>query len=82
MKKLFNQLKTICDLPLFDGNLERFCAIGDENGLFICINNKIKDWFPTNDTAFPSEFEVLIVEKEKKHRVVYKDETIQLLKTT
>ncbi|MBB3698572.1 hypothetical protein KMW28_15550 [Flammeovirga yaeyamensis] len=38
-----------CNLPIYDGNMDRFCAIGDEYGLFICIDNEKKtEWFPTD----------------------------------
>ncbi|WKK67068.1 VOC family protein [Lutimonas zeaxanthinifaciens] len=54
----FNKLNEISNLEQFDGGLERFCAIGDENGLFICINKNKKDWYPTGDKAHSSEFEI------------------------
>jgi catechol-2,3-dioxygenase len=51
-------------LEIYDGDFDRFCAIGDENGLFICVNPKLKDsWFPTHDKPYASDFSVNIVDK-------------------
>lgn len=52
----FNEIKAIKDLSVYDGNFERFCAAGDENGLFIIIDRNKKRWFPCNDYAYTSDF--------------------------
>lgn len=54
----FKALRQLSDIEKYDGSLERFCAIGDENGLFICINKQLKAWFPTGDPAHSSAFEI------------------------
>jgi catechol-2,3-dioxygenase len=69
----FKQLKSLTGIEIFDGGFERFCAIGDENGLFICINKKVKYWYPTNDKAFSSEFEIRLLEKGNEYRIAYKN---------
>jgi catechol-2,3-dioxygenase len=73
----FKQLKGLTGIEIFDGGFERFCAIGDENGLFICINKKVKYWYPTNDKAFSSEFEIRLLEKGNEYRIAYKNEKIK-----
>ena len=77
IEKEFIQLNRIMGIKIFDGGFERFCAIGDENGLFICINKKEKDWFPTNDKAFSSDFEIRLVEKGNEYRIEYINEKIE-----
>ena len=42
--------------PIYDGTLQRFAAIGDEEGLFIIVNHN-KKWMPTNDLAQLIDFE-------------------------
>jgi len=37
---------------------DRFCAVGDENGLFIVVNNELKKWFPTGDLIEQSDFKI------------------------
>ena len=69
----YNSLKKIVTLPIFDGGFERFCAIGDENGLFICINKRERLWFPTNDKAYSSEFEILLTENNNDYKLEFKD---------
>ncbi len=79
IEKEFNHLRNLTGVEIFDGGFERFCAIGDENGLFICINKKERVWFPTNDKAFSSEFEIRLIEKGKEYRIDYKNEEIKAL---
>ena len=80
IEKEFNQLRSLTGIEMFDGNFERFCAIGDENGLFICINKELKDWFPTNDKAFSSDFEIKLIVKGTEHIVAYESEKLKAVK--
>lgn len=73
----FTQLNSLTGIEIFDGGFERFCAIGDEKGLFICINKNIKDWFPTNDKAFSSDFKIKFVEKGKEYQIEYINEELK-----
>ncbi|MCH2230616.1 MAG: VOC family protein [Crocinitomicaceae bacterium] len=53
--KLINQLS----LPQYSGDVSRFCSIGNEEGLFICLNKEIKDfWYPTNEKTYSVDFEI------------------------
>lgn len=54
----FDQLQEGCGLKKFDGDFKRFCAVGEPSGLIITINKNKKDWFPTNDKAYSSPFEL------------------------
>lgn len=54
----YRQLQKLSDFAIFDGSFDQFCAVGDEQGLFILINKHRKDWFPTGDKAFSSDFEI------------------------
>ncbi|MGB8375279.1 MAG: VOC family protein [Salegentibacter sp.] len=65
IQEKFDFLQRNCSLEIFDGSFERFCAIGDPQGLFITINKNMKDWFPTGDKAFSSDFEIEFTHKEK-----------------
>jgi catechol-2,3-dioxygenase len=46
-------------LEKYDCDLERFCAVGDEYGLFIVVNYYLKKWLPLMDEALPFPFEIL-----------------------
>jgi len=79
IEKEFNQLNTLTGIEIYHGGFEQFCAIGDENGLFICINKTVRDWFPIGDQAFSSDFEIILTEKGKEYRIAYKNERIKVL---
>ena len=57
IKPVYEAINNIKPIPIFDGSFERFCALGNDEGLFILINKTIKKWYPTNDDeAFTSDF--------------------------
>ena len=49
------------------------------SGLFICVDKNTKNWFPTNDKARPSDFEVLINQNDKEFAIEYKNEKLNLV---
>ena len=51
-------MNEIESIQKFSGDFERFCAVGDDNGLFILVNNKLKKWFPTGDLIEQSDFKI------------------------
>ena len=53
---VYHQINTIKPIPIFDGDFERFCALGNNEGLFIIIDKNKKTWFPTMEEAFTSDF--------------------------
>lgn len=76
----YKALDSIMPIKKYYGNFERFCALGDENGLFICINKNLKTWYPTNDIAYSSEFEINVSTKGKEYQLEFKHETIGIRK--
>ncbi len=74
----FAQLNTQLGLERYDGNMEQFGAVGDENGLFICINRHKKTWYPTGDKAYPSGFELLVAHKGSEFLVSYQKGTLKI----
>lgn len=56
IKLIYDSINTIKNIDIYDGSFERFCAIGNEEGLFILVNNNIKRWFPTDDEIYLSDF--------------------------
>ncbi|MBJ2174722.1 VOC family protein [Aureibaculum sp. A20] len=80
IEKIYTQLHKLTNIKIYDGSFDRFCAIGDEHGLFICINPKVKDWFPTQDKAFASAFEIMVVEQGKEYCMKYENEALNLLR--
>ena len=55
---LYKQLNEEYGLEKYDCDLKRFCAVGNEYGLFIVVNYKLKKWLPAMDEALPFPFEI------------------------
>ena len=72
--KEYQILKSITGIGIYSGSIERFCAVGDETGLFILINKGIKKWFPTMDLAMSSDFKIRFSEKGKEYVFTYENE--------
>ena len=77
IRKKYDMLHELCGIGIHDGNFERFCAMGDPNGLFICIDKNVKDWFPTNDKAYSSEFELTFIEQGAEYRVAFRQNDLR-----
>ncbi len=77
IKTTFNALNKISNVQKFDGGFERFLAIGDENGLFICINKNARDWYPKDDKAYSSAFEIKFEENGKQFELEFLNEEIK-----
>ena len=78
IEKEYKALKRAVELPIYSGSLERFCAVGDDNGLFIIINQKLKqEWFPTNDKAISSDFMIKFEEMGNVYEVEFKNKNLR-----
>ena len=78
IKEKFKVLNEGLGLEVFSGTFERFCAIGAETGLFICINRKEKDWYPKNDKALSSDFSVLYEANSMKYSIDFKQDKLTI----
>lgn len=76
VEEKFQFLNTNFGLEKFTGDYERFCATGDDEGLFIIINKNIKDWIPTGDKAFASPFEIRFTIEQASFGAVFKHERL------
>jgi catechol-2,3-dioxygenase len=66
-------------LQKFSGDYTRFCATGDDEGLFIIINKEIKDWIPTGDAAFASPFEIEFSVKGASSRIAFYNDRLETI---
>lgn len=78
VEEKFRFLNTNFGIEKFSGDYERFCASGDDEGLFIIINRNEKDWIPTGDKAFASPFEISLTREQASFNAVFKNDTLQL----
>ncbi|MFK5878788.1 MAG: VOC family protein [Flavobacteriaceae bacterium] len=58
IKETVGVLNSINPIKKYSGDFERFCALGDEEGLFILANPTLKKWFPTDDEVEQSDFKI------------------------
>ena len=58
IRDIFNAIDHICPIKIYDGGLDRFCALGDEQGLFIVANTNNKTWMPTGESIKVVDFEI------------------------
>lgn len=78
VQQIYTTIRASARVEQYDGNLERFCALGDEQGLFIIINKQTKKWIPTMVEAFSSPFSIQLLDDENNEvAFYYKEDAIQ-----
>lgn len=75
----FRFLNQYFNLEVYFGSPEVFCAIGDENGLLITVDQDEKTWFPTNDSALPGDFDVKFERRGKHIELVYEEGKLSVM---
>lgn len=78
IEEKYKILKEKCGLQIFDGNFAKFCAIGQPLGLIITINKNKKDWFPTNDTAYVSDFTMKFELENRQFCIEFRKDLLQI----
>lgn len=73
IEKIFKKLNNEIGLSIYSGSFEEFCAIGDEKGLIVCVDQIKKKWFPIDDQAFVSDFEAEILNNNKLFIISYRN---------
>ena len=53
---VYQAISNIKPIPVFDGDFNRFCALGNHEGLFILIDKTVKTWHPTGEMAHTADF--------------------------
>lgn len=56
IEEVYDKLTTMRNIDIFDGGFEKFCAVGNDHGMFIIVNKTKKKWYPTNDIIYESDF--------------------------
>ena len=55
---IYRQINALCPIDIYDGSYDRFCVLGNVEGLFILVNHTKKKWYPTFEAAFPADFRI------------------------
>ncbi|WP_147679058.1 VOC family protein [Algibacter pacificus] len=53
---VYQAISNIKSIPIFDGDFNRFCALGNHEGLLILIDKTVKTWQPTGEMAHTADF--------------------------
>lgn len=81
VKTAFDFLQQEFSLKKYAGDLEKFCPIGDDEGLLITIDKDKKDWFPTDDIAYASPFVLQFEHAGKPYGLSFKNNILKTLFT-
>lgn len=71
IEAVFHFLNHHFSLEKYYGDFDIFGAIGDENGLFIVINNDKKDWFPVGDKAYDVDYEIVFSVDGQENKLTF-----------
>jgi len=80
VRSAYEQLHQKTGIEKYSGDYERFCATGDEQGLFIIVDQHNKTWYPTDKPAVPSPFELDFSQQGSKYHLSYDGKKIDLRK--
>ena len=67
----FQELNLKTGIEKHSGDYERFCAVGDEHGLFIIVDQNDKKWLPTELPAKAFPFQLEFLNDQKKYFLSY-----------
>ena len=74
LPQLCQWLEEEVGVGIFSGAPVKFCAMGGERALFICVDSQEKFWYPTQVPAGPASFSVEMLLQEKAYRLKYTEE--------
>ncbi|MEM6686157.1 MAG: hypothetical protein AAF617_10265, partial [Bacteroidota bacterium] len=55
---IYHQINAMRPIEIYDGSFDRFCVLGNAEGLFILVNNTKKKWYPTLEEALQADFQI------------------------
>lgn len=76
VKKQYDLFKSY-GLQQYSGDQDYFCAMGDEEGLFIIVDQQRKQWMPTVLPAIPAPFFIQIMQTNKAYSFHYNGRLIE-----
>ena len=79
ISQLQDQLSSAIGSVPWKGNDHRFGTHGDQEGLILLPNYKVKTtWFPTGEQINPQPFELTLEHLGKLHRITFEDEKLEI----
>lgn len=79
-RKLNAEISDKIGTEIWKGDLDRFVVNGDQEGMFLLVNNTVKDkWYPTNIFPETVNIEALINHQDQLTRVIYDDQNFKVV---
>lgn len=73
IEQTYSWMNKHLNIDVFDGDFDRFCAVGDDHGLFILVDKSKKDWFPNDDPAYEVDFKLEAEVKGQIYQLAFMD---------
>lgn len=81
IEEINNHIEATTGSQFWKGDYERFGTNGDNEGLFLLVNSRIKkSWFPTNLPTIPSTYEATIETGKGLFDIFYADQALRAIK--
>ena len=74
----YTQLHRQTGIEKYWGDFKRFCATGDEHGLFIIVDEAAKTWYPTDQRARPAPLDLEFSQGGQLYRLQYDGEQLTI----
>jgi len=79
IESVYQYLNQQTGISIYSGSFDSFCAVGNEKGLFICVDTREKDtWFPTEDKIRYSGFELDFKEGNRSYHLSFEKEKLMI----
>ena len=80
VRESFEFLHRKSGLPFYSGNCDNFCAAGDPQGLFIIVDPRNKQWYPTEMAARSFPLTLTFREREQSYVLTLEKEQLWVRK--
>lgn len=80
VKSTFKYIKNTSNLEQYFGDEEKFCVIGNDEGLLITVDKNKKTWFPTKDRSRNAAFGLRFIHENQTFQLDYNGSKIHLEK--
>lgn len=78
VRNAYEQVHRQTGIEKYSGDYSRFCATGDERGLFIIVDQAEKQWYPTKQPAIPAPLELQFSRQGNQYQLKYDGEEIEI----
>lgn len=78
VKATYHYIRNHSTLIQYFGDQEKFCVIGTDRGLLICVDQNSKTWFPTKDRSEKAAFEMKFSHKKENYQLKYDGKELEM----